>query len=180
MCKWREIHSLHSLIFSLFPSISYIKNCLILSQNVKYCTFVANVTKDLTYALWGNNLGSNSLWESSASCDGLSWGISITSFARYSCLKKGFFSLIKGEKTPPTPTWVKKGHFSTNNMGHFFNVKLSQKHAIDLEEISNSDMLVHRLNSHKISSSSSWDWLRGTDLHIDHRANTYWFKDWLL
>ena len=39
MRKWREIHSLHFLIFSLFPpslSISYIKNCLILSQNVKW------------------------------------------------------------------------------------------------------------------------------------------------
>ena len=48
MRKWREIHSLHFLIFPLFPpslSISYIKNCLILSQNVKYGTFVANVTK---------------------------------------------------------------------------------------------------------------------------------------
>ena len=34
--------------FSLFPpslSISYIKNCLILSQNVNYATFVTNVTK---------------------------------------------------------------------------------------------------------------------------------------
>ena len=53
MRKWREIHSLHFLIFSLFPpslSISYIKNCLILSQNVKYHIFVANVTKNLTYA----------------------------------------------------------------------------------------------------------------------------------
>ena len=38
MRKWREIHSLDFLIFSLFPpflSISYIKNCNILSQNVK-------------------------------------------------------------------------------------------------------------------------------------------------
>ena len=42
MRKWREIHSLHLLIFSLSPpslSISYIKNCLILSQNGKYDTF---------------------------------------------------------------------------------------------------------------------------------------------
>ena len=48
MRKWREIHSLHFLILALFPpslSISYIKDCLILSQNVKYGTFVANVTK---------------------------------------------------------------------------------------------------------------------------------------
>ena len=51
--KWRENEemerdSLHFLIFLLFPSslsISYIKNCLILLQNV------ANVTKNLTYAL---------------------------------------------------------------------------------------------------------------------------------
>ena len=72
--KWREIHFLHFLIFSLFPpslSISYIKNCHILSQNVKYGTFVANVTKNLTYALWGNNSGSNSVRGSSASCAGL-------------------------------------------------------------------------------------------------------------
>ena len=39
--------------------------------NVKYCTFVSNVTKNLTYALWENNSGSNSLRESSASCAGL-------------------------------------------------------------------------------------------------------------
>ena len=74
MRKWREIHSLHFLIFSLFPpslSISYVKNCLILSQNVKYGTFVTNVTKNLTYMLRGNNSGSNSLRESSACCAGL-------------------------------------------------------------------------------------------------------------
>ena len=43
-----ERFTLHFLIFSLFPpslSISYIKNCLILSQNVKHGTFVANVKK---------------------------------------------------------------------------------------------------------------------------------------
>ena len=47
--KWREIHSLHVLIFSLFPpslSISFPRNCHILSQSVKYDTFVANVTKN--------------------------------------------------------------------------------------------------------------------------------------
>ena len=56
MRKWTENEemerdsSLQFLIFSLFPpslSISYIKNCLILSQNVKYGTFVANATKKL-------------------------------------------------------------------------------------------------------------------------------------
>ena len=68
----REMHSLHFLIISLFPpSLSYIKNCLILSQNVKYCTFVSNVTKKLTYMLRENNSGSNSLRESPASCAGL-------------------------------------------------------------------------------------------------------------
>ena len=49
----REIHSQDFLILCLFPpslSISYIKSCHILSQNVKYGTFVANVTKNLTYA----------------------------------------------------------------------------------------------------------------------------------
>ena len=44
----REIHSQDFLILCLFPpslSISYIKICHILSQNVKYGIFVANVTK---------------------------------------------------------------------------------------------------------------------------------------
>ena len=48
--------------FSHFPSFfapslsfSYNKYCLILSQNVKYGTFVANVTKNLTYTLWEKN-----------------------------------------------------------------------------------------------------------------------------
>ena len=64
MRKWREIHSLHFLILSLFPpslSISSIKICHILSQNINYGTFVTNGTKNLTYALWGNNSGSNLL-----------------------------------------------------------------------------------------------------------------------
>ena len=52
--KWREIHCLHFLIFSFFPpslSIFFIKNCLILSQNVKFGTFVTNVTQNLTRAM---------------------------------------------------------------------------------------------------------------------------------
>ena len=55
----RELHSQDFLILCLFPpslSISYIKNCQILSQNVKCGTFVANVTKNLTYALWEKKL----------------------------------------------------------------------------------------------------------------------------
>ena len=42
-----------------------------LSQNVKHSTCVANVTKNLTYALWENNSWSNLLRESSAGCEGL-------------------------------------------------------------------------------------------------------------
>ena len=66
--------SLHFLPLSPFPhslSISHIKVCYILSQNVEYGIFVANVTKILTYALWGNNSGSNLLRGSLASCAGL-------------------------------------------------------------------------------------------------------------
>ena len=54
MRKWRGVHSLHLLIFSLFPPslcISYIY------QNLSHFvanTFVANVTKNLLYALWEN------------------------------------------------------------------------------------------------------------------------------
>jgi len=62
------------IILSPFPpslSISYIKMRHILLQNVKYGTFVANVTKISTYALWGNNSGSNLLRGSSAICAGL-------------------------------------------------------------------------------------------------------------
>ena len=50
MRKWRE----NFLILPFYPpslSISYIKICHILSQNVKYGCFVANVTKNLTYVL---------------------------------------------------------------------------------------------------------------------------------
>ena len=50
--------SLYFLPLSPFPpslSISYIKMHHILLQNVKYSTFVANVTKISTCALWGNN-----------------------------------------------------------------------------------------------------------------------------
>ena len=51
MRKWREIHSLHFIILSLFPpslSISYIKIGQFLSQSAKYSTFVANVTNQHT------------------------------------------------------------------------------------------------------------------------------------
>ena len=73
--KWRENEdiewdSLHFIILSLFPptlSISYTKIWHILSQKVRYGTFVVNVTKNLTYGLWGNNSGSNWLQGSSAS-----------------------------------------------------------------------------------------------------------------
>ena len=73
--------SLHFLPLSPFPhslSISHIKICYILSQNVKYGIFVANVTKILTYALWGNNSGSNLLRGSLASCAGLIHHISFS------------------------------------------------------------------------------------------------------
>ena len=64
-----KIHSPHFLFFPPYLCISNVQNCQILSQNVKYGTFVANVTKDwTTYTLWENNPGSNSLWESSAIC----------------------------------------------------------------------------------------------------------------
>ena len=60
-------------------------------------------------------------------------------------------------------------------------MELSQKFAIESsEKISNSDMLVNRLNSHEIRSAWTRDWLRGTDLQTDYWAQTDWFKDWLL
>ena len=37
----------------------------------KFSLFVTLVTTNLSYALWENNSGSNLLWESSASCEGL-------------------------------------------------------------------------------------------------------------
>ena len=51
MRKWRQNEEMErDLLFSFPPylSISYIKKCHILSQNIKYGTFVANVTKNLT------------------------------------------------------------------------------------------------------------------------------------
>ena len=81
--QWKEIHSLHFLIFSLFPpslSISNIKKCLILSQNVKYVTFVGMSQKNLTYAPWENDPGSSSLRESSASRERLVFYMRIFGF----------------------------------------------------------------------------------------------------
>ena len=72
--------SLYFLPLSPFPpslSISYIKMHHILLQNVKYGTFVANVTKISIYALWGNNSGSNLLRGSSAIRAGLSVTMSL-------------------------------------------------------------------------------------------------------
>ena len=78
--NWRENEEMerdslstfpHFSLLSPFQSFSYIKHCHILSQNVRYCTFVANVTKNLTYALWENNSGSYLLLGSSTSCAGL-------------------------------------------------------------------------------------------------------------
>ena len=61
-------------------------------------------------------------------------------------------------------------------------MELSLKFAIESsEKISNSDVLVNRLNSHEIRSVWTRDWLRGTDLQTDlELAQTDWFKDWLL
>ena len=73
--KWRENEEMERDWLSTFPHslfISYIKICHILMQNAKYGTFVANVTKIITYALWGNTSGSVLLRGSSASCAGLS------------------------------------------------------------------------------------------------------------
>ena len=78
--KWREnkemerdsLSTFFQFLFISSLSIHFLyKICHILSQNAKYGTFVANVTKNLTYALGGNNSGSNSLRGSSASCAGL-------------------------------------------------------------------------------------------------------------
>ena len=83
MRKWREneemkrdslstyISSFSLYFLPLYP-FPIVKNYLILSQNVKYGT------KNLSYALWENNSGSNLLRESSASCEGLSDGILCT------------------------------------------------------------------------------------------------------
>ena len=75
--EWGENEEMERDWLSTFPhslsisSLSYIKNVHNLSQNVKYGTFVANVTKILKYAQWGNNSGSNLLRGSFASCAGL-------------------------------------------------------------------------------------------------------------
>ena len=71
--KWREIHSRHFLIFTLFRpslSISYIKNCLILLQ-VLNTALLSRMSQKITYELWEKNYVSNSLRQSSASCEGL-------------------------------------------------------------------------------------------------------------
>ena len=74
------------------PSFHFqIKDCLILSENVKYGTFVANVTKNLTYVLWENNSGSNLRRESSASCEGLGYFVTNLWLGRAPRQKKNKF-----------------------------------------------------------------------------------------
>ena len=70
--------------------------------------------------------------------------------------------------------------FQQSTLVIFCAVELSQKLAIEsLEGISNSDMLVNRLNSHEMRSAWSRDWLRGTDLQTTFWAQTGWLKVWL-
>ena len=78
--KWRENEEMERDWLSTFPhslSISSLSLYFLhqkashFLQNVKYSTFVANISKTSTYALWGNNSGSNLLRGSSASCAGL-------------------------------------------------------------------------------------------------------------
>ena len=72
--EWENEEEMKRDLLSIFPlflstpslSISFAKNCLILLQNVEYDTFVANVTKNLSYVLCENDSGSNSLQESCA------------------------------------------------------------------------------------------------------------------
>ena len=80
MGKWRGNEEMERDWLSTFPHslfISYIKICHILMQNAKYGTFFANVTKIITYALWGNTSGSDLLRGSSASCAGLVGGMQV-------------------------------------------------------------------------------------------------------
>ena len=110
--------SLYFLPLSPFPpslSISYIKMHHILLQNVKYGTFVANVTKISTYALWGNNSGSNLLRGSSAICAGL---CPVTfSFWRIKC-----FEVLTFCSSPDAVLWKKLQFTGTDNW--YFNQKL--------------------------------------------------------
>ena len=69
--EWFTLYISSFSLYYLPLSISCIENCHILSQNVKNGTFVANVIKNLAYALWENNSRLNSLRESSASCASL-------------------------------------------------------------------------------------------------------------
>ena len=71
--KWRENEeTLHIYSFSLyFLPLYQFPISKLLSQNVRYGTFVANVTKNLAYALWEKNSGSNLRRGSSSSCAGL-------------------------------------------------------------------------------------------------------------
>ena len=98
--KWRENEEMerewgNGKRFTLYiSSLSFhfqIKDCLILSQNVKYGTFVANVTKNLTYVLWGNISGSNLRQESSASCEGL--GYFVTNLRTFWCPFTGLWGM---------------------------------------------------------------------------------------
>ena len=60
MRKWRENEEMERDLLATFPHFLLISSLYIYFQK-----------KNWTYALWDNNYGSNSLWEISASCEGL-------------------------------------------------------------------------------------------------------------
>ena len=101
--------------FISFLSIHFLyQNCHILSQNVKYGTFVANVTKNITYTLWENNSGSKWVPDSSASCAGLNGNrtktkqrtsISFLTFHIYSCFSLRRIVLLHGKCIQNSCSW---------------------------------------------------------------------------
>ena len=116
--------SLYFLPLSPFPpslSISYIKMHHILLQNVKYGTFVANVTKISTYALWGNNSGSNLLRGSSAIRAGLLPNMSFF----LNLKKKKFSSIVTQKHLRRAPsfrrTLFREGQFASSSDQQLFN-----------------------------------------------------------
>ena len=86
----------HSLFISSLSFLYQMRRILL--QNVKYGTFVANVTKILTYALWGNNSRSNLLQGSSAICAGLVYYMTVFWSILTLFDTKTSFSILLGEK----------------------------------------------------------------------------------
>ena len=116
--KWRENEKLEKYSLSTFPHFLFTP-----SLPISFCLKVLNSAllsrmwpKNLTYALWENNSGSNLLWKSTASCEGLDLYIYVLfALSHYPSRYPNFFASTRpvqsrSQKPLPVGPWRTESH----------------------------------------------------------------------